>query len=97
MTVSDSVFAGNSATFGGGIYNNADDTLIINDSLFIDNSSTTVNNYGGGGIFNGGALNVSNSIFACNSSVSGGGIYNLSYLGTLTTTNDFFFNNTGSN
>jgi hypothetical protein len=85
LTVTNSTFSGNSASFqGGGIFNGG--TLAIANSTFYGNSAGSE----GGGIFNGGTLTVTNSTFSGNSADSGGGMSNG---GTLTLTNSTFSGN----
>jgi ferredoxin len=56
---------------GGGIYNATLSTLTLRNSTVFENSSNN-----GGGVFNGGAMNVIASEIRANSAVYGGGIYN---------------------
>jgi len=68
LTVSNSTFSSNRASFeGGGIYNNTGGTLTVSNSTFAGNYA-----YEGGGIFNQTALTVSNSTFSGNSASGGG-------------------------
>jgi hypothetical protein len=83
---------GNSAYFGGGIYN--DGTVTVTNSTFSGNTSANPE-YGGagGGIYSGGGpLTVTNSTFSGNSAANGvgGGIYGW---GALTVTNSTFAGN----
>ncbi len=85
-------FSGNSAAYGGGIYNNS--TLLVTNSTFSDNSVT----YNGGGIYNSGTLIVMNGRFPRNSATTygaswGAGIYNN---GTLTVTNSTLSGNSAT-
>ena len=95
LTVTNSIFSGNSATqggVGGGIYNNS--TLTVTNSTFSGNSATQGG--AGGGIFNLGTLTVTNSTFSGNTATQGslgGGIYNGN---TLTVTNSTFSGNSAS-
>jgi hypothetical protein len=74
--VSASTISGNSATYGGGIYNNNFSSVTVRDSMFTGNSADQ-----GGGIYNNAfaTLDVRNSTFNGNNTASdpGGGIYNL--------------------
>ncbi len=90
LIVSHSTFTDNSATEGGGIYNNA--TLSVSHSTFTGNPATD-----GGGIanFGIGTLSVSHSTFTDNSATDGGGIYNVGTL--LVNTSNVFHHNTGGN
>jgi predicted outer membrane repeat protein len=90
LIVSHSTFTDNSATEGGGIYNNA--TLSVSHSTFTGNSATD-----GGGIanFGIGTLSVSQSTFTDNSATDGGGIYNVGTL--LVNTSNVFHHNIGGN
>jgi predicted outer membrane repeat protein len=94
MTVINSTFSDNSATFsGGGIYS-VDGAVDVSSSTFSDNSSS-----GGGGIFNGryGTLTVSNSTFSGNSAIyGGGGIFNGGF-GMLTVSTSTFWRNHAGN
>lgn len=89
MTVSDSAFSGNTASFaGGGIVNS--NWLTITNSLFSDNEAQ-----GGGGLYNVGDLMITSVTFITNTATTagGGGIQNV---GALTVTNSTFINNTAS-
>ncbi len=72
VTVTNSAFSGNGATYGGGIYNEYG-TVTVTGSTFSGNSATDV----GGGIYNSlGTGTVTNSTFSGNSAGDyGGGIY----------------------
>jgi hypothetical protein len=91
VNVTDSTFSGNSAVFGGGIYNQNSSTTVTN-STFSDNSAAFGG--GGGGINNDNrsTLTVTNSTFSGNSGGAGGGIVNS---GTLTVNNSTFSSNSG--
>jgi hypothetical protein len=80
-TVDGSVISANTATKGGGIYNEA--TLTIQNGSTIGGAGAgNEASEGGGGIYNyGGVTTVTGSVISANSAVEGGGIYNL---GTLT-------------
>jgi parallel beta helix pectate lyase-like protein len=79
LTVSNCTVSGNSAVFGGGIWNDAEGgsaTLTINNSTVSGNSA----NGTGGGILNDGlagsaTLTINNSTFSGNSAFVGGGIH----------------------
>ncbi|MGI8691106.1 MAG: choice-of-anchor Q domain-containing protein, partial [Thermomicrobiales bacterium] len=90
LTVTSSTLSGNSAQFGGGIYN-AGGTLTVTNSTLSANSTSG----GGGGILNNGTLTVTNSTLAGNSAGVGGGIGN--YVGTVTVTNSTLTGNSASN
>ena len=86
LTVANSAFSGNIASYGGGIDNNGGTLTVTN--------STFDRNYGkwGGSIYNyQGTLTVTNSTFDGNYSTWGGGIVNNQ--GTLTVTNSTFDGN----
>ena len=85
--MTNSTFSGNSASFGGGIYNTS--SLTVTNSTFSGNSAIT-----GGGIINTGTLTVTNSTFSGNSASFWGGIYNT---GSLTVTNSTFSGNNSTN
>ena len=89
VTVSNSIFSGNSAGElgdGGGIYNFG--TLTVSNSIFSGNSAWM----GGGIITIIGTLNVSNSTFFGNRAISGGGIYSQS---GMIVSNSAFTGNSG--
>ena len=85
LSISDSVFSGNSADWGGTIINWGGGELNISGSTFNDNSAD-----GGGAIDNGGVLNITNSTFSGNSADGGGAIDNG---GVLNITNSTFSGN----
>ena len=96
LTVSNSVFANNSARFGnsaGGLYNEPGGSLTVSDSSFTENSGGK-----GGGLDNEGTATVSDSTFTSNSTVfgygEGGGLYNG---GTLTVSDSTFTGNNAGN
>ena len=92
LTVSGCTVSGNSATNGGGIWNDVNGTLAVNGSSTV--SYNTASKSDGGGIYNTGTLTVNNctvSFNTCNN--SGGGIENE---GTLTVSNCTLSNNTAS-
>jgi hypothetical protein len=78
VKVRNTTFSNNSASQGGGIFNNSfgTSTLTVTNSTFSNNSGE----FGGGGIYNVGTLEVTNSTFSENSaegnSAEGGGIFN---------------------
>jgi len=82
VTISNITLSGNSAGYGGGIFNGIGSTVTIsNSTLTISNSTISGNSAGyGGGIFNGigSTVTISNSILSGNSATSGigGGISN---------------------
>ncbi|MGI8688107.1 MAG: beta strand repeat-containing protein, partial [Thermomicrobiales bacterium] len=96
LTVTSSIFSGNSAFRGGGIYTTG--TLAVMNSTLSGNMATGAGgaNTGGGIEEEGGAITVTNSIFANNSATGsgggGGGIEQAE--GTLTLTNVTFSGNT---
>ncbi len=84
-TVTDTSIAGNSAIYGGGI--ECSGTTAITRSMISGNTVL----YGGGGIYNGGALIVTDCAITDNSAIyAGGGIVND---GTLTVTNSSIADN----
>jgi Bacterial Ig-like domain (group 3) len=87
LTVSNSMFSGNSSGegSGGGIYNLG--ALAVSSTTFSGNTAID-----GGGIWNQGTLIVTNSTFSGNSASYGGGIYNNTG-GTLTLSNGTFSGN----
>ena len=80
VVVSDTIFKGNTAQNGGGLYNyifqNSDTTYVghasISDSTFENNTATE----SGGAIYNAGTMSVENSTFKGNMANEGGAIYN---------------------
>jgi len=86
LTVNNSALFENSAAFGGGIYNNK---LVFTESRGIEigwsiitNSTFSMNTavWWGGGIFNDGIAEITNSTFSGNEGTAGGGICNRSTL-----------------
>ena len=91
VTVTNSTFSGNSALFGGGIFNDIGGTLTVTDSTFSGNSTFAGGR--GGGISNEtGTVTVTNSTFSGNSNAQGGGGIN-NENGTVTVTNSTFSGN----
>lgn len=92
LTVTHSTFSGNSAigseSSGGGIFNSISGIIFVGNSTFANNSDGF---YGGGGIYNAGALTVIHSTFSGNSTYfdRGGNIRNN---GTLTLKNTIVAN-----
>ncbi|MBF0529672.1 MAG: hypothetical protein HQK55_10460 [Deltaproteobacteria bacterium] len=69
--------AGNSAMYGGGIYNQG--RLVINNCTLYGNTATT----SGGGFYNSGVANLTNSTISGNGAVSGNGGGLLNYTGVI--------------
>jgi len=91
VTISNSTFANNSASSGGGGLYNYQGTVTISNSTFASNSASN-----GGGLLNTGTATISNSTFASNSASSvGGGLYNNG--GTATISSSTFASNSASN
>jgi uncharacterized repeat protein (TIGR03803 family) len=87
LTVSDCTLSGNSAEFGGGIYNDTNGTLTVSSSTLSGNSATI----NGGGIVNNGALTVRSGILDGNTANNvGGAICNS---GTLTASSSSLIGN----
>ena len=97
VTISNSTFSGNSASYGGGL-ENGNGTVSISNSTFSGNSAPgPAALASGGGLDNfGGTLSISNSTFSGNSASSGqgGGLSN--YGGTLSISNSTFSGNSAS-
>src|SRR5579859_6205213 len=75
VTISNSIFSGDSASSGGGLLNYPGGTVTISNSVFSGNSAS---GSAGGGLANFGTVTISNSIFSGNSATGGGGgLYNL--------------------
>ena len=76
LTITGSTLSGNSAYYGGGIYNTEGGTLTVTGSTLSGNSAS----YQGGGIINSGQvstmLTISDSTLSGNSATDGGGIFN---------------------
>ncbi|MCY2940153.1 MAG: hypothetical protein NTV50_00615 [Planctomycetota bacterium] len=96
LTITNSTLSGNtSKTFGkgGGIYNRYDGILNIANTTLASNTANL-----GGGIFNGGALTLTNSTLSGNSvTTNGGGIYNTNqgtHVGILNIANTIIANST---
>ncbi|HZU80006.1 MAG TPA: DUF4214 domain-containing protein [Acidimicrobiales bacterium] len=68
LTISDSVFKGNTAGYGGAIFSNG--TLVVARSTFENNSATTAN---GGAVEDGGTATFTNVTFVSNSATQLGG------------------------
>jgi hypothetical protein len=70
VSISNSTFANNSASYGGGLYNAG--TMNISNSTFVNNSA----HYMGGGLYTdqNGPVTITSSTFANNSSFHGGGL-----------------------
>ena len=89
LTIINSTLNGNTAGFGGGVFNSG--TLTITNSTFSSNMASE-----GGGIYNsgGGVLTISNSTFSGNAvSETGGGIFNI---GTLQVANSTVSDNSAA-
>ena len=89
LTIINSTLNGNTARFGGGVFNSG--TLTIINSTFSSNMASE-----GGGIYNsgGGVLTISNSTFSGNAvSETGGGIFNI---GTLQLANSTVSDNSAA-
>jgi predicted outer membrane repeat protein len=105
LTLSDCTISGNSATYGGGIFNegfSGSATLILNNCTVSGNWGLVHPGIGspGGGIYNHGVygnatLTLNSCTFSSNSATSGGGIYTSSFSGnaTLTVNNSTFSSN----
>ncbi|HEX8332163.1 MAG TPA: choice-of-anchor D domain-containing protein, partial [Segetibacter sp.] len=94
VTVSNSAFSSNSATYGGGIYVARGTTNVS----ACDFTSNTALSTGGGGICNIATLNVSGSRFITNSAGIGGGLWNATTgaggaIGNATVNTSVFDNN----
>ena len=96
LTVTDSTISGNSAPYGGGIANdNCGGGAIVTGSTISQNTAM----FYGGGVYNCGAITISNSTLSGNmvtdaASGSGGGLYNALGGGAgATLTNDTVWNN----
>jgi predicted outer membrane repeat protein len=90
LTVTNSTFAGNSASSGGAIYNGG--TLTVGNSTLSGNSTPGA----GGAIFNFGSTNVTNSTFAGNSAGQAGGAISNGNGKTLGVFNSILTGNTAS-
>ncbi|NLE39155.1 MAG: hypothetical protein GX621_14120, partial [Pirellulaceae bacterium] len=93
LTITNSTLSGNSASYGGGIYNHYSTLTVTNSTL----SGNSAQHFGGGICNDYGTMNVTNSTVSGNSasSGSGGGIRNL--YGTLDLTNSTITGNSANN
>lgn len=98
LNILNSIFTGNTASSGGGIYHLYEDSGLstIRNSTFSNNSANTTSSSSGGGIYNGNdaELAIANSTFYGNSAVYGGGIYNNN--ASLTVANSTFYGNSAT-
>ncbi len=93
MTVSNSTFSGNSASYGGGIDNHDSGTVTVSNSTFSGNSATK---RAAASTYNRGTVIVSNSTFSGNSATDyGGGIDNYR-ISTVTVSNSTFSGNSAT-
>jgi len=91
VDISNSTFTGNTATYGGGIYNKGGAAAVdISYSTIYSNTVTTY----GGGILNNFSLNIGNSTVSANMADQGGGVLNNG--GTLNISNSTFYGNTAT-
>ena len=72
LNIVDSIFSGNTASYGGAIFTCPVATLNISDTVFSGNSAAA----SGGAIYNSGEASISDSQFSGNSAYYGGAIYN---------------------
>ena len=89
LNISNTILSENIAGLGGAIYNSEDSELSISDSSFADNVASV----GGGAIYNGGELNISNSIYEANRAESGGAIHNYGDAAEMSINNSVFTQN----
>jgi hypothetical protein len=96
VTLTDSTVSANIAQIGAGIHNFGGTMTLANSSVLanstVESNTPFAHARGGGGIFNGGTLNMTNgTTVRGNSAVSGGGgVYNI---GSMTLTNSTIFDN----
>ena len=88
LTMSNSTISGNLSGNGGGLYNTNKGTLTVSNSTLSDNKATT----SGGGILNGGALTLKNTIIA--NSAGGGDCVNEA--GTITSQTNNLIESSGA-
>jgi len=88
LTVNNSTFSGNSATYGGGIGNGDFSTATVSNSTFSGISGSAIGNNG--------FMTVSNSTFSGNSATYGGAIYNIDEGAAVTVSNSTFSGNSAT-
>ncbi|MGD0220669.1 MAG: InlB B-repeat-containing protein, partial [Acidimicrobiales bacterium] len=69
-TLTDDTFSGDSATYGGGVFDDLGSTATLTDDTFSGDSATY-----GGGIYNDGTATLTDDTFSGDSATYGGGIY----------------------
>ncbi len=92
LTITNSTFSGNTATFNGGVIFN-----VFGSTLEITNSTFSGNTAGGGAITNDGTVTITGSTFSGNSATDDGGAILTSGSGSLTITNSTFSGNSADN
>jgi len=94
LTVNGGAIFGNTALFGGGLYNKTDGTASVTNGAQVYQNSASDD---GGGVYNLGALTVSDSTFSANMAAQdGGGVFNAAG-GTLDVINSTLFGNSATN
>jgi predicted outer membrane repeat protein len=77
LTMANCNFTGNSAAWGGAVYNGDNAySVTVRGSNFFDNSAVDPNGNRGGGVYNEGALTIQECMFTGNHSGFGGAVYN---------------------
>jgi len=87
LTISNTIFSGNTADHGGGAINNLG-ALNISNSTFIENTANS-----GGGIYSSGTQTISNSTFYANTGLYASAVFDF---GTSTVYNSTFYQNTNT-
>lgn len=97
LMMNDTTVNGNEARGGGGIFNDASGSMVIDNSIISYNIElfTPPVGFAGGGIRNDGTATITDSVIRNNNAQSGGGIYNI-WDGILTLINSTVSNNSAA-
>jgi predicted outer membrane repeat protein len=94
LALTGATFTGNSAPFGGAIYDDIQGTASISGSSFSSDAADPSTGFGGAIVVEGGSLTVASSSFSSDSAGDGGGGIYWNSAGTLTATGSAFASNT---